>query len=446
MKSKKWNAPVYQDAKGILYTCLSNDDANGMSVFRNGNDDDLCFYECISSDAVNYTQFIVYSRSIHKYGLFIVYKFYGMGYPVFKCDRGFIYDNVEILQQGFDGAYVALCKNGRWGVEYIDGYNAYLIDDFIYEDEYLARSMHHGRIIKTDSSLLENEDFQESEYIKKKKRRCDVYRETLQALRDKKYKVDDETIHFKLEDVQSETKFYDAEHRPDVFENTIKNQRTIEVWNSDCIDAAKRILDEEKVRPIVLNMASYLNPGGGVAKGSSAQEENLFRRSDYCRSLYQYNVHALKYTDIGVMRNMLYSYPLGKYWGAVYSPGITVFRGNEAQDYPYLKEPFILDFVAIAAQSFHSMQPHVYTSEEEKVMRQKIDLLLQICQETNHTHLVLSALGCGAFHNSPESVAQIFKDALESDKFKNAFKHVVFAIMDNSESTDNYNIFKKILG
>ena len=41
--------------------------------------------------------------------------------------------------------------------------------------------------------------------------------------------------------------------------------------------------------PVMLNMASRRCPGGGVLNGARAQEETLFRRSNLCVSLYQFD-------------------------------------------------------------------------------------------------------------------------------------------------------------
>lgn len=286
----------------------------------------------------------------------------------------------------------------------------------------------------------------------KHRKRIMAYDYTLSAIRKRQYTVVDElnnhtTVPLNLNDVQSATVFYDSCHKPEI-ESVCKryDDMRVEVSDSDCIDAAKHILDEEGVRPIVLNMASYMNPGGGVTSGSGAQEENLFRRTDYCRSLYQFRDFATDYSDLGVTRNPDYSYPLDKYDGAIYSPDITVFRGNEANGYPFLKEPFVLDFVAVAAMNFNGTElPHVYTPEEEDIIRHKINLLLRICLSTGHTHVVLSALGCGAFCNPPREISRFFHEALTSDEFLGAFRHVVFAIMDDGNEEGNYRQFRQEL-
>ena len=61
------------------------------------------------------------------------------------------------------------------------------------------------------------------------------------------------------------------------------------VVNQDCLAYAKYLLDKDGSDDLcVLNMASAKNPGGGVYGGAGAQEEYLFRCSDYFRFLFQY--------------------------------------------------------------------------------------------------------------------------------------------------------------
>ena len=86
----------------------------------------------------------------------------------------------------------------------------------------------------------------------------------------------------------SGTKFYGKKVVIDY--NTIPRYDTeVKVIDSDCIYAAKNLIDKG-LNPCVLNMASFHTPGGGVTRGSSAQEENIFRRTNIFKSLYQFNL------------------------------------------------------------------------------------------------------------------------------------------------------------
>ena len=72
-------------------------------------------------------------------------------------------------------------------------------------------------------------------------------------------------------------------------------------------------------------------------------------------------------------------------------------------------------------------------------------------------NLVLGASGCGAFHNDPKLVAQLWKRVLLFDEFQDAFAHISFAIfnptqkatIDSTEAVketadNNYKIFREV--
>ena len=119
----------------------------------------------------------------------------------------------------------------------------------------------------------------------------------------------------------------------------------VEVREGDCLVVAHDLLAHGAKDVCVLNMASRRTPGGGVYGGDGAQEEHLFRSSDYFRSLYQYADFGDQY---GVARASE-SYPLDQNFGGVFSRGITVFRGPEPDGYPLLEHPWRCNFVAVPA-------------------------------------------------------------------------------------------------
>ena len=67
-----------------------------------------------------------------------------------------------------------------------------------------------------------------------------------------------------------------------------------EILNIDCLYAAERLVDQG-YNPAVLNMASFKYPGGGVTKGSAAQEESLCRRTNLYNSIARFNNPKLKH-------------------------------------------------------------------------------------------------------------------------------------------------------
>jgi len=216
-------------------------------------------------------------------------------------------------------------------------------------------------------------------------------------------------LHLAL--VDSPLIFDDSHPAPEL--QTGDNESTIiEIRFEDCLYAAKRILDEEGVKPLVLNMASFKTPGGGVEHGAGAQEEDLFRRSNYMESLYPLRDKA---------------YPLHMREGAIYSGNVTVFREARDKGYAFMDKPFQVDFVAVAAEKMEQRRP--FSPQQKELYYHKVRVLLRVAHNTGHTHLVLSALGCGAFKNPPAEASKIFAAVLEEPEFKGKFKHIVFAIL-----------------
>ena len=197
----------------------------------------------------------------------------------------------------------------------------------------------------------------------------------------------------------------------------------------------------------VLNLASYRNPGGGVSTGAGAQEEYLFRCSDYFRSLYQYVDYASTY---GVARNPNHSYPLQDPFGVVFSRGVTIFRDTESNGYRLIDEPWQVNFIAVAAhrnpKTVNVDGQTRLAPAEEQVMYNKVRTILRIAVRNGQQTLVLGALGCGAFHNPPKHVAQIFKAVLAEPEFDGAFDAVYFAIIDDHNSSGNLALFREVFG
>lgn len=209
----------------------------------------------------------------------------------------------------------------------------------------------------------------------------------------------------------------------------------VQVIAGDCLDAALSPLFSAargSKEPLVLDMASMSLPGGGWRKASAAQEENLHRRTNLMHCLEDpYKVYPERPWD----------YPIPQY-GGVYIPGVTVFRGSEADGYPFLAEPRPVSIVASAALKYPPTETDPQTGEEildGKLARdtlRKIEAILAIAVEHQHTFLVLSAYGCGAYANPPGHIARLFKEALAKKAYKKRFSHVIFAIIDDQFAKD----------
>ncbi len=203
------------------------------------------------------------------------------------------------------------------------------------------------------------------------------------------------------------------------------HQTVVSVELGDCIEIAihlKRI----GCNPILLNMADWFRAGGMVEFGSGAQEEECFRRSNYHKFLHQ------SY------------YPLKRY-DTIVSKGVEYYCGPMAKGYLYMDKPERLDMIAApAVQSpwVTSDGTEFQNPEDIETMEQKIRLLFWIGAKEGNDVLVLSAWGCGAFGCPNKHMARIFKKIC--DEQRGLFKKVVFAIMGNMFSSNNFVTFQEV--
>ncbi len=211
----------------------------------------------------------------------------------------------------------------------------------------------------------------------------------------------------------------------------------VTVLNDDCLAVAR----EEQNNPLILNMANPQSPGGGVEGGSGAQEEHLFRSSNYLLSLYSFDDRLSK--TYGITRAKQ-SYPLHEAYGAVYSPKVTVFRGREEDGYPLLDQPYKASFIAVPAiynpiLVKESNGKYVMGDEDQSLTKEKMRTIFRVAKKHNHQTLILSAMGCGAFCNPPHQIARLFKEVLQEEPYRTAFAKILFAIKDDHNTHKWYN-------
>lgn len=185
----------------------------------------------------------------------------------------------------------------------------------------------------------------------------------------------------------------------------------VQVTNETTLGAARRLI-EQGLRPVALNFANGVHPGGGFLKGARAQEETLCRSSALYATLEgdpMYAAHRRR------------PRPDSTDW-AIYSPDVPVFRTDDGKTLP---RPWLLSFITCAAP----YAPAIGQPEAGDLLQRRIRRVLQIARAYGHTALVLGAWGCGAFGNDPVRTARDFRAALEGE-FDGAFSDVVFAISD----------------
>jgi hypothetical protein len=65
-----------------------------------------------------------------------------------------------------------------------------------------------------------------------------------------------------------------------------------------------------------------------------------------------------------------------------------------------------------------------------EAITERIKRVLCVFKANKHDCLVLGAFGCGVFKNNPLEVAITFRRYLESEMFNQAFKRIIFAVLN----------------
>ncbi|CAF2927847.1 unnamed protein product, partial [Rotaria sp. Silwood2] len=230
----------------------------------------------------------------------------------------------------------------------------------------------------------------------------------------------------------------------------------IKVVDEDCLYVYQQLVTQ-KCRPVLLNMANADLPGGSYRQCAGAQEETLFRRSNYFRSL-DTDLDNGKSTsrfccnsncELEILSERQQMYPMEEF-GAIYTSGLTIFRRAEDTGYAFMDEPLSnVCAIAMAAYRDPKVENNRLTRKFSIGMRKKIENIFAIAYHHKHDCLVLSALGCGAFKNPPKHIATIFKSVAE--QYAGFFKSIYFAIVDDHNTglqfnpQGNYRPFKQLL-
>ena len=275
-----------------------------------------------------------------------------------------------------------------------------------------------------------------SAYYQVKELRIKEFRNTIDIVNKGRYVTGNGTYYSFPDDsdMMCKTVFYEREIcLPEAVQGC--EQTIVEVQNIDCLYAGVQ-LKERGYNPAVLNMASRRNPGGGVVTGAGAQEETLFRRTNLFRSLYQFAPFAGMYG----IKTSHYQYPLDRNFGGVYTPEAIYFRESEQKGYALLDNPVSLSFITVAGVNRPDLTAEGMIADYHvEPIKNKIRTIFRIGLAHGHDSLVLGALGCGAFRNPPRHVARLFHEVMDELEFKNKYRRIVFAILDDHNAHQSHN-------
>lgn len=204
------------------------------------------------------------------------------------------------------------------------------------------------------------------------------------------------------------------------------NKTNIIVENCDVIQSIMNLHDllqsNQTNKILVLNLASYRCFGGGVRTGSMAQEEELFRKTDYGNHSGSRKLYPLAMDEF------------------VYTPCVYVVKDS---NYNHLHSKDIIPFDALAIAGIRnpSLENNRLCPDDYELTKRKIETIFKFALDNGNTNLVLGALGCGAYHNPPEDIIEIYNYCLK--KYNGYFENIVFSIL--SINNDNFRLFDEKL-
>lgn len=202
-----------------------------------------------------------------------------------------------------------------------------------------------------------------------------------------------------------------------------KSVKKIVVKNENVIQTIETI-----EKPLVLVFSSAKNAGGGVLRGSKAQEEDISLHTTW---YFQVKNNDDYYKED--YSSLLYSEK------ALYVKEALFLKNN----YNVFNNPKPISLIGVAAPNLSGMinHPENKLSEEDvyKCLGKRIEAILSIAECEGHLDLVLGAWGCGVFGLDPKKVAKIFREKIKLGYYSGI---ITFSILDNEMFNIFYNEFK----
>lgn len=180
---------------------------------------------------------------------------------------------------------------------------------------------------------------------------------------------------------------------------------------------------------VLLDFASFVNPGGGYIRGAWAQEEAL------CAESYLFNV--LEQQRDWYQENRRRNINCELYRDrALVVPAVRFERG---------KMHAYADVIVAAAPNARRAREEYHVTDEqlERALRDRIRLVLAVVDDLGREKVVLGAWGCGVFGWDAEQVAETFRQELASGRW--GVKQVIFAV-PQTRYDDNLAQFRHVLG
>lgn len=258
----------------------------------------------------------------------------------------------------------------------------------------------------------------------------------------------DPDLFASVTEAKGKTTVYYEDDYPDFKVGSPKKQ-VITVTGDRSFQSAMRLRKQYPDAKIaVMNFANAFHAGGGVEKGSSAQEESLCRTSTLYPLIYRRTLKDSFYQHHRDLNTPRASDSL------IYTEGVIICKTDEDIPKRMNKADWVtVDVITVAAPDLRRKSNQhaplvgngTFMNDAELFgyhVKRAIHVLT--CAAARGAEvLVLGAFGCGAFQNNPEVVARAYKVALA--EFPKVFEKVEFAVYCPPDESENYDAFKKIL-
>lgn len=179
--------------------------------------------------------------------------------------------------------------------------------------------------------------------------------------------------------------------------------------------------------PLLLVFNSAYNPGGGVTRGSVAQEEDISLKTTWYFQVKHNTEYYNQHHD-----TLLYSDE------ALYIEKAFLLFDN----YFNQIEPKPISLIGAAAPNLAGMKNNPDRAVSEAVvyhtLENRLISLLKIAEEKKHDSLILGAWGCGVFGLDYKKVADIYNKILNANYYSG---EVCFSILDS----ETFGYFKNNL-
>ncbi len=204
------------------------------------------------------------------------------------------------------------------------------------------------------------------------------------------------------------------------------------------------------MKTAVHNFASASNPGGGVERGASAQEECLCR----CSGLY-FNLNTQPMWDGFYGPHRAAHNPIHND-DIIYTPEVIVFKTDTASPRMMAENDwYSVDVITCAAPNLRDNPSNIYNhgdgnkkakvSDKEllAIHEKRLRRILDVAVMEGDEVVILGAFGCGAFMNNPDVVALAAKNVVKD--YLKAFKVIEFAVYCSPRDDRNYKTFDRVL-